>query len=91
MSSAPLEAMTPPGNSDWDLVDQASLESFPASDPPARGSFHAAPSETTVKPPEVDAMCATRSRSRLALGVLAGGAAVAGLLLLGAKLRRYYC
>jgi hypothetical protein len=81
---APSTSMSPT-DADWDIVDQASLESFPASDPPAWGSHRAAPSETTVMPE--DAAEASRRGRKIALAVVAA-LAIGGVILVGMKRRR---
>jgi hypothetical protein len=70
-------------DADW-MIDQASKESFPASDPPAWGSSHAAPSEATAS--NLDGLeelggferAQRLLRTPLVLGVL-GVVAVAGI------------
>lgn len=57
------------------------MESFPASDPPAWGSFHAAPSASTVLPPETVARSGPRTRALKRIGVMFAALSALGTLL----------
>jgi|LNFM01.1.fsa_nt_gb hypothetical protein len=72
---------------EWDDVDQASFDSFPASDPPSSGGLVAAASASTACPPgTAPGRAPSTWVKRIAVG-LAAATAITGLVI-GVRLLR---
>jgi hypothetical protein len=73
--------------SEWDLVDEAGIESFPASDPPAWGSSHAMATEQ--EPPNSEAAHPLRRFSRAFKSLTLGAVGALALGSIAVWIRRF--
>ena len=77
-----------PQAKDWDAVDQAGFDSFPASDPPAWGSSRAAPSCASISHTVASPPARTESRFAGAMRVVRIGMTVLAAYRFVKRLRR---
>jgi hypothetical protein len=90
-----------PNETEWDVVEKASIESFPASDPPgwiraraSTGTYSSEDSVAGIEETSAKSGPQTRALKRALLGLLAGSVVLSSALLIRyyvARRRARYC